>query len=101
MCGVWEGGGGRGGAQIQGPGAQKPLSQDVTSKPQPGLTLQLPVSTSGLVQLGVTSVGSVLTTLALSAIPLPTALVTSCSLFPCSLSAPQSGNAFRIFPVRQ
>lgn len=42
MCGAW-GGGGRDRAQIQGPGAQKPLSQNVTLKPQPGLTLQLPV----------------------------------------------------------
>lgn len=76
-------------------------AQKVTPQPQPGLTLRPPVSASGLVPLGVTSVGSGLTTLALSAIPLPTALVTSFSLFSCSLSAPQNGNAFRIFAVRQ
>lgn len=37
-------------------------TQKVAPQPQPGLTPQLPVGASGLVLLGVTSVGSALTT---------------------------------------
>jgi hypothetical protein len=75
-------------------------TQRVAPQPQPGLTPQLPVGTCGLVQLGVTSVGSDLTTLALSAIPLPTAF-SSNFLLPLLLQPEHSSERKRLPDLRR